>query len=172
VITVHATAAPGEQASNSDDGNDDETAASDGKATNADGDSDDGAAAPDNQAPNIAHDETLALPLSYLPSCVYRFTQRDGRKGPPAGNKARCNRTNTPRVACLPCYVRSKATQRKAKPNQTRKTHTRGTRQAFMCIYRVSLLCVVYVRLRLVLCPAGGPVFPSLLVKYISYSRF
>jgi hypothetical protein len=163
VITIHATDAPGEQASNSDDGNDDETAASDGEATNADGDSDDGAAAPDNQTRNIAHDETFALPLSYLPSCVYRCTQRDGRKGPPAGNKARCNRTNTPR---------SKATQRKAKPNQTRKTHTRGTRQAFMCIYRVALLCVVYVRLRLVLCPAGGPVFPSLLVKYISYSRF
>jgi hypothetical protein len=40
----------------------------------------------------------------------YRFIERDGRKGPPAGNKAKCNRTNTPH---------SKATQRKAKPNQT-----------------------------------------------------
>jgi hypothetical protein len=26
----------------------------------------------------------------------YIVTERDGRKGPPAGNKARCNRTNTP----------------------------------------------------------------------------
>jgi hypothetical protein len=50
-----------------------------------------------------------------------RFTERDGRKGPPAGNKARCNRTNTPH---------SKSMQRKAKPNQTPQTHTRGARQA------------------------------------------
>jgi hypothetical protein len=27
---------------------------------------------------------------------IYRFTERDGRKGPPAENIARCNRTNTP----------------------------------------------------------------------------
>jgi hypothetical protein len=26
-------------------------------------------------------------------STAYIFTERDGRKGPPAGNKARCNRT-------------------------------------------------------------------------------
>jgi hypothetical protein len=50
-----------------------------------------------------------------------RFTERDGGKGPPAGNKARCNRTNTPH---------SKAMQRKAKPNQTPQTHTWGARQA------------------------------------------
>jgi hypothetical protein len=49
------------------------------------------------------------------------FTERDGSKGPPAGNRARCNRTNTPH---------SKAMQRKAKPNQTPQTHTRGSRQA------------------------------------------
>jgi hypothetical protein len=49
------------------------------------------------------------------------FTERDGRKGPPAGNKAKCNRTNTPH---------SKATRRKAKPNQNPQTHTRGARQA------------------------------------------
>jgi hypothetical protein len=49
------------------------------------------------------------------------FAERDGRKGSPAGNKARCNRTNTPH---------SKAMQRKAKPNQTPQTHTRGARQA------------------------------------------
>jgi hypothetical protein len=52
---------------------------------------------------------------------VYFCTERDGRKGPPAGNKARCNRTNTPH---------SKAMQRKAKPNQKPQTHTRGARQA------------------------------------------
>jgi hypothetical protein len=46
---------------------------------------------------------------------------RDGRKGPPAGSNARCNRTNTPH---------SKATQCKAKPNETPQTHTRGARQA------------------------------------------
>jgi hypothetical protein len=46
---------------------------------------------------------------------IYRSTSRYGRKDPPAGNKARCNRTNTPH---------SKATQRKAKPNQTPQTHT------------------------------------------------
>jgi hypothetical protein len=49
------------------------------------------------------------------------FTERDGRKGPPAGNKAKCNCTNTPH---------SKATRRKAKPNQKPQTHTRGKRQA------------------------------------------
>jgi hypothetical protein len=48
-------------------------------------------------------------------------TERDGRKGPPAGNKARCNRTNTPH---------SKAMRRKAKPNQTPQTHTWGASQA------------------------------------------
>jgi hypothetical protein len=48
------------------------------------------------------------------------FTERDRRKGPPAENKARCNRTNTPH---------SKATQRKAKPNQKPQTHTQGKRQ-------------------------------------------
>jgi hypothetical protein len=52
---------------------------------------------------------------------IYIFTERDGRKGPPAENKARCDRTNTPH---------SKATQRKAKPNQKSQTHTRGARQA------------------------------------------
>jgi hypothetical protein len=51
----------------------------------------------------------------------YRFTERDGRKGPPAGNKAKCNCTNTPH---------GKATRRKAKPNQKPQTHTRGKRQA------------------------------------------
>jgi hypothetical protein len=49
------------------------------------------------------------------------WNERDGRLGPPAGNKARCNRTNTPH---------SKAMQRKAKPNQTPQTYTRGARQA------------------------------------------
>jgi hypothetical protein len=43
------------------------------------------------------------------------------RKGPSAGNKVTCNCTNKPH---------SKATQRKAKPNQTPQTHTRGPRQA------------------------------------------
>jgi hypothetical protein len=51
---------------------------------------------------------------------IYRFTERDGRKGPPAENKVRCNRTNTPH---------SMATQRKAKPNQTPTTQpTDGAR--------------------------------------------
>jgi hypothetical protein len=31
----------------------------------------------------------------------YRFTERDGRKGPPAGNKAKCNCTNTPQARPL-----------------------------------------------------------------------
>jgi hypothetical protein len=53
--------------------------------------------------------------------CKNIFTERDGRKGPPAGNKAECNRTNTPH---------SKATRHKAKPNQKPQTHTRGERQA------------------------------------------
>jgi hypothetical protein len=48
-------------------------------------------------------------------------TERNESKGPPAGNKARCKRTNT---------LQSKATQRKAKPNQTPQTHRRGARQA------------------------------------------
>jgi hypothetical protein len=52
---------------------------------------------------------------------IWRFALRDGRKGPPAENKARCNRTNTPH---------SKAMQRKAKPNQKPQTPTRGARQA------------------------------------------
>jgi hypothetical protein len=48
------------------------------------------------------------------------FTERDGRQGPPAGNKAKCNCTNTPL---------SKATQHKAKPNQTPTTQpTDGSR--------------------------------------------
>jgi hypothetical protein len=51
----------------------------------------------------------------------YMLTKRDGRKGPPAGNKAKCNCTNTPH---------SRATRRKAKPNQKPQTHTRGERQA------------------------------------------
>jgi hypothetical protein len=51
---------------------------------------------------------------------LYAFTKKDGRKGPPAGNKARCNRSNTPH---------SKAMQCKAKPNQTPQTNTRGARQ-------------------------------------------
>jgi hypothetical protein len=51
----------------------------------------------------------------------YIFTERNGRKGPPAGNKAKRNGTNTPH---------SKATRRKAKPNQEPQTHTRGARQA------------------------------------------
>jgi hypothetical protein len=60
-------------------------------------------------------------------SLKYIFTERDGRKGPPAGNKARCIRTNT---------RHSKAMQRKAKPNQTPQTHTRGARQAAHSKYR------------------------------------
>jgi hypothetical protein len=32
----------------------------------------------------------------------YRFSQRDGRKDPPAGNQARCNRTNTPQSEAEP----------------------------------------------------------------------
>jgi hypothetical protein len=59
--------------------------------------------------------------FSSVSLCEYKITERDGRKGPPAGNKAKCSRTNTPH---------SKATQRKAKPNQTPQTHTRGARQA------------------------------------------
>jgi hypothetical protein len=51
----------------------------------------------------------------------YRCTERDGGKGPPAENKAGCNRTDTPH---------SKATQRKAKPNKKPQTHTQGERQA------------------------------------------
>jgi hypothetical protein len=51
----------------------------------------------------------------------YILTERDGRKGQPAGNKTKCNGTNTPH---------SKATRRKAKPNQKPQTHTRGERQA------------------------------------------
>jgi hypothetical protein len=53
--------------------------------------------------------------------CENILTERDGRKGPPAGNKARCDHTNTPH---------SKAMQREAKPNQKPQTHTRGARQA------------------------------------------
>jgi hypothetical protein len=53
--------------------------------------------------------------------CNIYKTKIDGRKGPQAMNKSRCNRINTPH---------SKATQRKAKPNQTPQTHTRGARQA------------------------------------------
>jgi hypothetical protein len=49
------------------------------------------------------------------------ITERDGRKGPPAEKKARCNRMNTPH---------SKATRRKAKPNQKPQTHKQGKRQA------------------------------------------
>jgi hypothetical protein len=45
--------------------------------------------------------------------------QRDGRKGPPAGNKTRCKRT---------CTAQSKATQCKAKTNQKQKTHKRGAK--------------------------------------------
>jgi hypothetical protein len=36
------------------------------------------------------------LDVQSLYEINYIFTERDGRKGPPAGNKARCNRTNTP----------------------------------------------------------------------------
>jgi hypothetical protein len=54
------------------------------------------------------------------------FTERDGKKGPPAGNKAKCNCTNTPH---------SRATRRKAKPNQKPQTHTRGKRQAWCAVY-------------------------------------
>jgi hypothetical protein len=50
-----------------------------------------------------------------------RCYKRDGRKGPAAGNKARCDRINTPH---------SKATPRKAKPNQTQQTRRRGAKQA------------------------------------------
>jgi hypothetical protein len=53
---------------------------------------------------------------------LYQFSERDGTKGPPAGNKARCNCTNTPQ---------SKATRHKAKPNQTPRTHRRGARHAW-----------------------------------------
>jgi hypothetical protein len=35
---------------------------------------------------------------------LYRFTERDGRKGPPAENKARCNRTNTPHSKAVMLY--------------------------------------------------------------------
>jgi hypothetical protein len=63
----------------------------------------------------------LRFALHSLAGYNYRFTERDGRKGPPAGNKAKCNCTNT---------QRSKATRRKAKPNQKPQTHTRGERQA------------------------------------------
>jgi hypothetical protein len=52
---------------------------------------------------------------------TFTFTERDGRKGPPAGNKAKCHCTNTPH---------SRATRREAKPNQKPQTHTRGKRQA------------------------------------------
>jgi hypothetical protein len=52
---------------------------------------------------------------------VHIVTERDGRKGPPAGNKAKCNRTNTPQ---------SKAPQLKSKPTQTPQSHRRGARQA------------------------------------------
>jgi hypothetical protein len=38
-------------------------------------------------------------------SLSYRFTYRDGRKGPPVGNKARCNRTNTPHSKALSCIL-------------------------------------------------------------------
>jgi hypothetical protein len=58
--------------------------------------------------------------VAWCSSILDIFTERDGRKGPPAGNKARCDRTNTPH---------SKATQRKAKPNQTPTTQpTDGAR--------------------------------------------
>jgi hypothetical protein len=50
------------------------------------------------------------------PNHVQLYIERR-KKGLPAGNKARCNRTNTP-------Y----ATQSEA--NQTPQTHTRGVRQA------------------------------------------
>jgi hypothetical protein len=42
----------------------------------------------------------------YCCSTLYMSTERDGTKGPPAGNKAKCNCTNTPH---------SKAARRKAK---------------------------------------------------------
>jgi hypothetical protein len=45
----------------------------------------------------------------------YRFTERDGRKGPPAENKARCNRTNTTQ--------QGNATQSEAEP-ETSNPHT------------------------------------------------
>jgi hypothetical protein len=48
------------------------------------------------------------------------FTERDGTKGPPPGNKTRLNRTYT---------TQSKATQRKAKP-RTQNSHTGHTKQA------------------------------------------
>jgi hypothetical protein len=61
-------------------------------------------------------------------SCYYdKCTERDGRKGPPAGDKARCNRTNSPH---------SKATQRKAKPNQ----HPKPTNRAQDNIIHIILL--------------------------------
>jgi hypothetical protein len=47
------------------------------------------------------------------------FTERDGRKGPPAGDKTGRNRKRTPQ---------SEATQRKAKPKQKRQTHTWGAK--------------------------------------------
>jgi hypothetical protein len=50
-----------------------------------------------------------------------RCTKRGGRKGPPAGNKTRCNSKHTPQ---------SKAMQRKAKSNQKPQIYTRGTKQA------------------------------------------
>jgi hypothetical protein len=49
------------------------------------------------------------------------FTERGGIKGPPAGDKTRCNHTHEPQ---------SKATQREAKPNQKPQTPTQGAKQA------------------------------------------
>jgi hypothetical protein len=50
---------------------------------------------------------------------VSEVAERDGRKGLPAGNKTRCNRTDT---------AQSKAPQRKAKPNKKTQTRTRGAK--------------------------------------------
>jgi hypothetical protein len=72
---------------------------------------------------------SVALCNDYI--LYYRFTERDGRKGPPAGNKARCNRTNT---------THSKVTQRedgrkgppagnKARCNRTNTTHSKVTQR-------------------------------------------
>jgi hypothetical protein len=38
------------------------------------------------------------VPVSTI---FYRCAQKDGRNGPPAGNKARCKRTNTPQSTAI-----------------------------------------------------------------------
>jgi hypothetical protein len=51
----------------------------------------------------------LGISLSPQGPPLYKFTQRDGRKGPPAGNKAKCKCTNTPHsraiISAIICTV-------------------------------------------------------------------